>query len=72
MQNLFSQMYDRCLNSETSFLFIQNQLITYFWKIVKAVIKRTDLFSKAVRKSVMWEDLVKYSGAGTKLKNHLR
>ena len=30
MQNLFSQLYDRCLNSETSFHFIENQLITDF------------------------------------------
>ena len=41
-QNLFLQMYERCLNSETSFHFIENQLITEFWKIVKAVIKWTD------------------------------
>jgi len=35
------------------FFFIENQLITDFLKTVKAVIKRTDLFSKAVRESVM-------------------
>ena len=56
MQNLFSQLCDRWLNSETSFHFIENQLITEFWKTVKAVIKWTDLFSKAVREFVMWED----------------
>ena len=72
MQNLFSQLYDRYWNSKTSFLFIENQLITDFWKTVKAVIKWTDLFSKAVRESVMWGDLVSHSGAGTKLKNRLR
>ena len=58
MQNLFLQLYDRFLNSETSFQFIENQLITNFWKTVKAVIKWTDLFSKTVREFVMWGDLV--------------
>ena len=38
MQNLFLQMYDRCLSSETSFHFIENQLITEFGKTVKTVI----------------------------------
>ena len=31
-------MYERCLNSETSFHFIENQLITEFGKTVKTVI----------------------------------
>jgi len=75
MQNSFSQLYDRFLNSETSFHFIENQLITDFWKIVKVVIKWTDwksneqiYFQKAVREFVMWGDLVSHSGAGAKLK----
>jgi len=41
MQNLFSQLYDLFLNTETSFLFIEKQLITDFQKTVKDVIKRT-------------------------------
>lgn len=41
-QNLFLQMYEWILNSETSLHFIENQLITDFWKTVKAVIKWTD------------------------------
>ena len=61
-------MYERYLNLETSFHFIENQLITKFWKTVKAVIKWTYLFSKAVREFVMRGDLVSHSGAGTNLK----
>ena len=67
---------NECLNSETSFHFIENQLITDFWKTVKVVIEWTDwkynehiYFQKAVREFVKWGDLVNHSGAEIKLKN---
>jgi len=56
---MFSQLYDSLLNVGTSFLFIEKQLTTDFQNQLKLFkknilqIKRTDLFSKAVREFVM-------------------